>query len=73
MTLAVAHTDGQGIGLGALDTQNNIALFVGPEGGFAPSEIARFQAKNAVLLDFGTRILRTETVGMAAVFALRQG
>ncbi|MHA2610213.1 MAG: RsmE family RNA methyltransferase [bacterium JZ-2024 1] len=44
-----------------------LSLFVGPEGGFSPQEIAYFQKEKAHLISLGPRILRTE---YAAFFAL---
>lgn len=45
----------------------NIALIVGPEGGFAPEEAAYLTACGATPVSLGARILRTETAGMAAL------
>ena len=42
-----------------------IALFIGPEGGFEPEEVASLTAKGAQVVSLGPRILRTETAGMA--------
>ena len=72
ITIAVAHTDGQGEWLRDIKVTPNFALFVGPEGGFSPTEVGEFGKQNAVFADFGRRILRTETAGMVAVFMLRQ-
>ncbi len=44
-----------------------IALFIGPEGGFADSEIALAQEKGAVPITLGKRILRTETAGLTVL------
>lgn len=46
---------------------DRLALIIGPEGGFAPEEVALLQASGAVSVSLGPRILRTETAGMAAV------
>lgn len=43
----------------------NAAIVIGPEGGFSEAEIARLIAKGATSVSLGTRILRTETAGMA--------
>ena len=43
----------------------NIAIVIGPEGGFSEEEIAILTEKGAVSVSLGTRILRTETAGMA--------
>ena len=43
-----------------------INLFVGPEGGFAPGEIAIARHYGAIPVTLGPRILRAETAGIAA-------
>ena len=45
-------------------------LVVGPEGGFADSEAEYFQTRGACLAGLGSRILRTETAGLAALAAI---
>ncbi len=42
-----------------------IAVIIGPEGGFSEEEIRILTEKGAVSVSLGTRILRTETAGMA--------
>ncbi len=42
-----------------------IAIIVGPEGGFSEAEIETLKQKGARSVSLGTRILRTETAGMA--------
>ena len=42
-----------------------MALFIGPEGGFEPEEVAALVEKGATAVSLGPRILRTETAGMA--------
>lgn len=42
------------------------ALWIGPEGGFAPEEVKRLKEAGAVTAGLGPRILRTETAGMTA-------
>ena len=44
-----------------------IALFVGPEGGWTPAEIALLERAGAVRATLGPRILRTETAALAAL------
>jgi 16S rRNA (uracil1498-N3)-methyltransferase len=46
-------------------TAKNIAVIIGPEGGFEESESAQLCENGAVRVSLGTRILRTETAGMA--------
>jgi 16S rRNA (uracil1498-N3)-methyltransferase len=54
--------------MGQADSDNtvNIALFIGPEGGFSDSEIQLLQSKGAVAFTLGRRILRTETASPVA-------
>ncbi len=49
-----------------------VALLVGPEGGFAPEEIAAGRAAGFLPVGLGPRILRTETAAIAGA-ALLQG
>ena len=42
-----------------------IAIVIGPEGGFSEEEIALLTEEGARAVSLGTRILRTETAGMA--------
>ena len=50
---------------------NNIALLVGPEGGFSENEIAWAQCNGFQILALGSRILRTETAPVAAIAILQ--
>lgn len=45
----------------------NIAVFIGPEGGFELQEVEHMVALGAKKASFGPRILRTETAAIAAV------
>ena len=45
----------------------DIALIVGPEGGFSAAEADMLRKKGAVSVSLGPRILRTETAGPAAI------
>ncbi|MFC1781590.1 RsmE family RNA methyltransferase [Planctomycetota bacterium] len=44
----------------------NIALFIGPEGGFSESEMEFFLGNGAITFGLGRRILRTETAAVVA-------
>jgi 16S rRNA (uracil1498-N3)-methyltransferase len=48
-----------------------LALLIGPEGGFAPEELAAAVRAGVQPVRFGPRVLRTETAGMAALAALQ--
>ncbi|MDH7485725.1 MAG: 16S rRNA (uracil(1498)-N(3))-methyltransferase [Anaerolineae bacterium] len=45
---------------------SNIQLFIGPEGGFTPDEVALAQAQGIRPVSLGRRILRAETAGLVA-------
>ena len=57
--------------MGQLKVGQTIGVVVGPEGGFAPEEIALVD-ENATMhrISLGRRILRTETAGLAALAML---
>jgi 16S rRNA (uracil1498-N3)-methyltransferase len=48
-----------------------VTLLIGPEGGFAPEEVAAALRAGVQALRFGPRVLRTETAGLAALAALQ--
>lgn len=48
----------------------DIAVFIGPEGGFADEEIEAARECGAKLISLGRRILRTETAGLATLSIL---
>lgn len=54
----------------------DVVLLIGPEGGFAPSEISAAVEAGAIPVSLGPRILRTETAAIAAsaiiVYALER-
>lgn len=45
---------------------SRLFLIIGPEGGFAPEEIAAAGEQGVLIAGLGPRILRTETAGLAA-------
>lgn len=57
--------------LSALATTDDVAIAVGPEGGFTADEVQRAQAQGWTGLQFGPRILRTETAGPAVIAAVQ--
>lgn len=44
-----------------------LAIFIGPEGGWTPEELATMRGLGAIEVSLGQRILRTETAGLAAL------
>lgn len=52
------------------DKMKAVAFFIGPEGGFAASEIAAFQESGLQTVTLGPRILRTETAAGAVLAML---
>lgn len=48
----------------------SINLFIGPEGGFTPQEVAQAQRYGAIPISLGPRILRAETAGLVAATAI---
>jgi len=53
------------------ETQNDIAIFIGPEGGFSETEIHMAETFGVQFWCLGPRILRTETAGLAAISVLQ--
>lgn len=49
---------------------NAIGIFIGPEGGFDPEEVAMLEALGGQQISLGHRILRTETAGMVVLSLL---
>lgn len=49
---------------------SSVGIFIGPEGGFAPSEVEFLKSLGAKTVTLGNRILRTETAGQAVLAAV---
>ena len=49
----------------------NVALLVGPEGGFSDRDLQQADKKNLYGVSMGPRILRTETAGLSAIAILQ--
>jgi len=45
----------------------NIAVFIGPEGGFSEEEVALAKENGVLPITLGKRILRTETAGFTVI------
>ena len=57
----------------ALEPGQEIAVFIGPEGGFADEEAALLQEKGAKTITLGKRILRTETAPLYILSVIGYG
>lgn len=55
----------------ALETDAPLAVVIGPEGGLERAEVAALVAQGAKPVTLGSRVLRTETAGFAALAVLR--
>ena len=51
--------------LDSMDKTKDIAVFIGPEGGFEVAEVERIKNSGFEVITLGKRILRTETAGLA--------
>jgi len=51
--------------LNGMDKTKNIAVFIGPEGGFEEEEVEKINKSGFEVITLGKRILRTETAGLA--------
>lgn len=56
--------------LGSIKPGQKVAVFIGPEGGFAEEEIAQALERQVEPITLGKRILRTETAGMTVLSVL---
>lgn len=54
----------------AVEKSGSIAIFIGPEGGFAPEEIEMAKEAGITPISLGRRILRTETAGLTMLSIL---
>jgi len=50
---------------------NQISIYIGPEGGFSDTEITQAKQNNVVGVTLGPRILRTETAALSAITAIQ--
>ena len=54
----------------SLPIGSKVAVFIGPEGGFAQEEVVAAKENGAKVITLGNRILRTETAGLAVLSIL---
>lgn len=68
--VVMPYENQEGIGLRKVLQENplckNIAIFIGPEGGFEDEEVEYARSKGVHTVTLGPRILRTETAGFVA-------
>jgi 16S rRNA (uracil1498-N3)-methyltransferase len=71
VALSLVLSPGEGSSLTAFDRPSGaIRLLIGPEGGFAPEELAAAQRAGYRSVRLGPRVLRTETAGVAVLAAM---
>jgi 16S rRNA (uracil1498-N3)-methyltransferase len=51
----------------AFQNSPSFSIFIGPEGGFLPSEVEYAQSQGIIPVSLGPRILRAETAGLVAI------
>lgn len=70
--LVAYEEEGQGLkeSLKSSDGEE-ISILIGPEGGLGPQEVTLLESKGARLVNFGKRILRTETAGPFLISAIQ--
>jgi 16S rRNA (uracil1498-N3)-methyltransferase len=54
-----------------LERTTGVTLLIGPEGGLAPEEQRRAESSGFIPVNFGGRVLRTETAPLAAIAAMQ--
>lgn len=66
----LCHPDGESSFAQALrPVQDRLTLLVGPEGGWSPEELSLARRQGLSAVRFGSRVLRTETAGLAMAAA----
>ena len=56
--------------LASVSGLSSAGIFIGPEGGFEEEEISQARSAGAIPVSLGSRILRTETAGLAVISAI---
>lgn len=70
-TKIILHPDNTAQHLQTLAKSQDIAVIIGPEGGFSDNEISNAEKHGFVKICLGPRILRTETAGIAVIGILQ--
>jgi 16S rRNA (uracil1498-N3)-methyltransferase len=55
----------------AADSNVELALLIGPEGGFSANELTQLQRLGVRTVRLGPQVLRSETASLAAIAALQ--
>lgn len=71
--ILLAHPGAPALVKTAVDPSGRVALAIGPEGGFDPSEVLLFEEAGSLSFSLGPRILRLETAVVAALTLLVGG
>lgn len=66
MARMIFHEEGEGSKLPPLQKTMPLALFIGPEGGFTPQEIAFAKDSKAHIIKIGSLVMRAETAAIVA-------
>lgn len=69
----VLDTIGNNMRLSEYDSLQNIAIWVGPEGGWSDDERSIMSGNGFIFARFGERVLRTETAGIVIGFGFMNG
>ncbi len=72
-TPIVLHLGVPRINVTQLRETQNVAVFVGPEGGFSDRDLEQFHKKNAQIVSLGEQVLRAETATVAVCSLLLLG
>ncbi|MBP6858924.1 MAG: RNA methyltransferase, partial [Candidatus Pacebacteria bacterium] len=67
------HTEGKNFSASEIEKDQDIAIFIGPEGGWSPDEVALFHTNDIPVVCLGTQVLRAETAVVAALSVVMLG
>ncbi len=68
IAVVVFHTEGEAFDAGTYSKQHtNLAVFIGPEGGWSPAELEMFHSYKVPVVSLGAQVLRAETAVVAAL------
>ncbi|MEK7641810.1 MAG: RsmE family RNA methyltransferase [Patescibacteria group bacterium] len=67
------HTEGHALESSTIRKDEDVALFIGPEGGWSPHELDLFHKNEIPVVCLGTQVLRAETAVIAALSVVMLG